>query len=463
MKCTPGLVFLTSDAVRAFWKRLPLPGKIKRKTKQIFVGIFPPQCREEYFRMIAHSSSIHVKHDTVQNPDTFDNPEVDDHELALLEERMFEPAAAGMNPADRRRVLIIDWKHPTPDRDSGSYRMYKIIECLKNAGLEIDFIGDREAEHGGYKANLRQLCVNVLTGREEAIRHIHQHGMKYKSVWLVRPETFEKYAPLVRAFSPWARMVYDTVDLHWVRFHRGAELAIEDAARSLAYKANLYKRLELANARAADVSIAITKLEKEILLRENPELNVVVIPNIHEVATEIPTYGERSGLFFIGGFDHEPNVGAVLYFISELLPRIIVRIPDIMFYVVGSNMPKTIQALASEHVMPVGFVEDAIPYFNRCRVFVAPLLFGAGMKGKVGQSMGLGLPVVSTSIGAEGMGLVHHENVLIGDNAEDFAAAVVNLYTDPVLWEKLSKNGVDLITRNLSMEAISEQVLSLAK
>ncbi len=362
---------------------------------------------------------------------------------------------------DPKRLLVIDWKPPTPDKDSGSVRMSKILDCLSARGWEIDFIGDRDAGAPKYVESLERRGIRAIIGREAAVDHLARRGMEYRFAMLVRPEVFAKYAPFVRSFAVNAKVVYDTVDLHWVRFSRGAEIATDGAA--LAAQAESYKRLELANARSADVTVAITDDERRILLQEAPDLDVRIVPNIHEVAKRVPPFTERKDLFFIGGFDHKPNVDAVHYFVSEILPLVTRERPQIRFRVVGSNMPPEIGALASGSVEPIGYVEDVEPLFQQCRVFVAPLRHGAGMKGKVGHSLGFGLPVVTTPIGAEGIGLIDEENALICRDAPSFAAAVLRLYTDEDLWRRLSEAGRDLIGRKFSAEVVCNQLVSLVE
>ena len=128
------------------------------------------------------------------------------------------------------------------------------------------------------------------------------------------------------------------------------------------------------------------------------------------------------------------------------------------FYVVGSDPSEKLMKLNSRDVRVTGYVPDVMPYFQDCRVFISPLRFGAGMKGKIGQSMGYGLPVVTTTIGAEGIGLVHEKNALIADDPGDFAEAIVTLYTDELLWKKLSQESIALIEQNYSKEIIREKL-----
>jgi glycosyltransferase involved in cell wall biosynthesis len=361
-----------------------------------------------------------------------------------------------------RRILVIDWKPPTPDRDSGSYRMSRILFCLRDAGLEVDFIGDRPAEGPQYAEQLENRRINVIIGREAAIRHLAELGADFKLALLARPEVFERYAPVVRAFAPNARILYDTVDLHWVRIARSVANASSPVeAESLRERSRRYKRIELANARSADITLAISEEEKRTILEEEPGLDVRTLPNIHEIANWRVPFVERRDLFFIGGFDHEPNVDAVRYFVAEVMPLVTRLLPEARFHIVGSNMPPIIRDLASSQVVPVGYVEDVEPYFAQSRLFVAPLRHGAGMKGKVGQSLSFGLPVVTTPIGAEGIGLVDGESALIRDDAEGLAAAIAGLYTDEALWNRLAENGRELIRQRLSVEAVRVQLLAL--
>jgi len=380
-------------------------------------------------------------------------------ELQLLSEWAAGSVTLEAGNPETPRLLVIDWRPPTPDRDSGSCRMSAILDCFNSKGLQVDFIGDREAIELRYGAMLRSQGITTVIGREAAIRHLYEHGPEYGLVLLSRPEIFEKYASLVRACAVNAKVVYDTVDLHWIRFLRAA--AFEEESSEFAAQAESYKRMELANARSADITIAITEEEKGALLDEEPALDVRIVPNVHEVVSRVAPFSERSNLFFIGGFGHTPNIDAVHYFVSQVLPLVTSQLPEVCLKIVGSNMPADIQALASKNVYPIGYVDDVEPYFQQCRVFVAPLRHGAGMKGKVGQSLGLGLPVVTTSIGAEGIGLVDGENALICDKAEDFASGIVRLYEDESLWTRLSEEGRELIRRRFSAVAVREQVLSL--
>jgi len=360
--------------------------------------------------------------------------------------------------ADSGWVLIIDQHPPTADRDSGSVRMMKIISGLVDAGVQVCFIGDGPVAGERYRQALEHLGVMLLVGREAALGHLSAQGPHYRAVILSRPETVESYLPLVRAFAFNAKVIYDTVDLHWVRFARGAELSGD---REMGQRADHYRRLELANARAVDLTLVVSDSERRLLHEQVPELAVEVLSNIHEIADQVPGFEQRRDLFFIGGFEHAPNLDAMLYFVAEVLPLIAVQIPTIRLLIAGSEMPDQIRELASDRVDILGHVPEVTPLLKLARIFVAPLRYGAGVKGKVGQSMGAGLPVVTTGVGAEGLGLEDRRHALIADDAEAFAAAVILLYNDAQLWQRLSGSGRALIAAGFSEPAVRDRLLSI--
>jgi hypothetical protein len=155
------------------------------------------------------------------------------------------------------------------------------------------------------------------------------------------------------------------------------------------------------------------------------------------------TFAERKDIVFVGGYQHSPNIDAVQYFVTEIMPLLRQQLPGVRFYAVGSKVPAEIQVLASEDVIITGFVEDLTPLLDKMRISVAPLRYGAGIKGKIGTAMAVGLPVVATPLAAEGMSLTNGENILVADGAKAIADAIVKLYQDEALWNRISQNGLE--------------------
>jgi glycosyltransferase involved in cell wall biosynthesis len=245
------------------------------------------------------------------------------------------------------------------------------------------------------------------------------------------------------------------VDLHFLREQRRA---IIENNKELLKKSIEWKKTELAISRLSDITFVVSSFEKELLLNEDPNLSLEVISNIHEVKGCRVPFNVRKDILFLGGFSHPPNVDAVLWFVRDIFPLIKKMNKNIQFYIVGSNPPKEVLTLASDDVIVTGYVEDIEPYLDNCRVFVAPLRYGAGVKGKINMSMSYGLPVVTTTIGAEGMDLEDGVNTLIADDPDQFAEKIIILYQDECLWEQLSARSIINVKNNFSFENMEKKL-----
>ena len=161
-----------------------------------------------------------------------------------------------------------------------------------------------------------------------------------------------------------------------------------------------------------------------------------------------------------------PNIDAVHYFIESIWPHIRSKLPDVTFRIVGSNIPEElIKHDGRDNIIVDGYVKDLDAYFNKIRITVAPLRYGAGIKGKVAVSLSHGVPCIATTIAAEGMNLIHGDNILVCDKATDMAESVVQLYQNPDLWNSLSENGIKFVNDNYSRELgdkIVSRILNMA-
>jgi glycosyltransferase involved in cell wall biosynthesis len=178
------------------------------------------------------------------------------------------------------------------------------------------------------------------------------------------------------------------------------------------------------------------------------------------------SFDERKGILFLAGFLHKPNVDGAIWLCNKIMPIIWKKFPNMNVNIVGSNPPEEIQKLSNNRIHVPGYVPDLSNYFNNSRVFVAPLRYGAGIKGKLIYSFENKLPVVTTSIGVEGMDLKDGEDILIGNSSKEFADRVIELYSNKRLWEKLHKNSKDLLKPYLPItikKSIFELIESLEK
>jgi hypothetical protein len=209
-----------------------------------------------------------------------------------------------------------------------------------------------------------------------------------------------------------------------------------------------------------DQTIVVSTAEKALLARESFAMKVFVIPLVFgdESKRPVPGFEDRSGIVFVGGYQHAPNVDAVFWFLEEIWPLVREELPDVIFHVVGSHPPPEILALNIPGVHVHGFVKNLDDTLNQGRVSIAPLRFGAGIKGKVGSSLAAGLPVVATTIAAEGMEFTDGDGVLVAENPQTFADLVVQLHTSRDDWERQSSGGRAFIRRNYSVEATRTRI-----
>ena len=353
----------------------------------------------------------------------------------------------------RKRVLVIDATTPQPDQDSGSVRLVNILRMLREDGCAVTFFADNRAWVEGYSAALQALGVEVLWHPylSDPVAWFAEHGRRFDVVFVSRHYIASSYLPLVRQHAPQARFVFDTVDLHYLREQRAAELSGRaDLARSAAET----REKELALIRGADVSVVVSPVEQALLAQEAPGARVDVLSNVHAVVGCRQPFEARRDLVFVGGYQHPPNVDAAQWFVREIWPAVRAALPDARVHIVGSKAPDEVRALGEvEGVVFHGFVPDIEPFMDGCRLAVAPLRYGAGVKGKVNMSMAYGQPVVATVMAGEGMYLRPGEDILVADDPAAFADAVVRLYRDAALWQRLSDNGLANVERHFSFNA----------
>jgi len=357
----------------------------------------------------------------------------------------------------QKSILVIDACTPTPDHDSGSLRMYNLLVILRTLSYKVTFVPDNLRLVHPYVDNLQASGVEVLYGPyvRSVEHHLRERGPEYDVVVLSRIDVAQKHLDLVRGYAPQASVVFDTVDLHFVREFREAELRDNPL---LMQKARIRKNQELEVAKEADITLVVSPEEKAVLERECDRLRVHVVPNIHENRSSPRPFGERQHILFMGGFNHPPNVDAVHFFVREIFPRVKKTLTHAKLYIVGSAPPSSIQKLARDDILVTGYVADPTRYFESMKLSVAPIRYGAGLKGKVTMSLSFGVPVVATPIAAEGTHLVHSVSALIVDTPAEFAEAVESLYSNEDLWNRLSTNGRDIVAKYFSVEAVTKDV-----
>jgi O-antigen biosynthesis protein len=361
----------------------------------------------------------------------------------------------------RYRMLMIDATTPTPDMDAGSLTQSYMIQLFQKLGFKVSFIPEDNFTHiGKYTEDLQQHGVEAIyhpyaSSIEE---HLREHGSHYDLIMAYKAPRVAKYIDVLRELAPQAKILVDTADLHFRRMMREAEVSGSAAKMQEALDT---RALEFDVMRKADCTIILSTDEVEMLGRELPEAKLALLPLILETPGLQAPFEELKDICYVGGFRHNPNTDAVLYFHREIWPLVRQRLPGAKFRVIGSHPPEEICALAGKDVIVDGYVKDLGPTLGHCRLSVVPLRFGAGIKGKIGSSMSYGIPVVSTGMGTEGMGLTDNSDVLIADDPAVFADQVCRLYEDKLLWTKLSRNGLAFVRREYSLPASEARLAAI--
>jgi glycosyltransferase involved in cell wall biosynthesis len=358
-----------------------------------------------------------------------------------------------------KRALVCAPLMPEYDRESGSRRVFHLIEFLREAGWAVSFVAENAAGGERYTQILQQRGVAVYAGfgpRAEQLVAAGHFDLAICVFWQIA----EQWLPKIRALSPRTRVVVDSVDLHFLRnARRLLQPTADGAAPSLLDPVYASEMMREVNAyAAADAVLTVSQKEADLIndLANVPAL-AYALPDNEDLAPSTIPLAQRKGILFVGNFRHPPNVEAARYLCQDILPRLD---PAVLaahpVYVVGNALNEAIGSFAGQlpNVRMVGWVPSLLPYLERARVSVVPLLYGAGTNRKLIQALMVGTPGVSTSIGVEGLNLQDGEHVLVADDPETFARAITWLLQDAELWQRLASQGREHIVSVHGREAV---------
>ena len=376
------------------------------------------------------------------------------------------PADASLVPAAARTrsgkkiVVVIDHYVPRPDEDAGSVRMYGLLLTLRRLGYGVLFVPDNGERGGLWGERLGRAGVEVFYGDTPLEVRLAELKGQIAAVITCRITMAWPYLLLVRRCLPGVPFYFDTIDLHYLREEREARLT---GSESGLIRARATRELELALVRAADATIVVSAFEKDLLDAEVPSAHIVVVPTFHAPHDVAAGSADRSDIVFLGSFAHPPNADGVGWFLAEVLPLVRKELPSAVVKIVGRSAPLDLVDSAPEGVVFCGWVPELDDVYAHARVAVAPLRYGAGLKGKVGEAMSYGVPVVGTSVAAEGMALEHRFTGWISDDAETFAQGIIELFHDDELWNGVSEAGRVHVERTLGSTVFENHLKSLLK
>ncbi len=364
------------------------------------------------------------------------------------------------------RALVISPRLPEFDRESGLLRISHLIDMLRSRGWEVTFACLRTpTDPERYTRELEQRGVEVHAPlrKLDSIRDVDGFDLAIIAFWHVA----ERFLPELREAAPSTRLIVDSVDLHFVREMRDKLRADETSGPGQLAASQAGDMVREINAYAAsDAVLTVSEKEAAMIndLTGRRDL-ALTLPDAEELPRSPVPPGKRRGIVFLGNFKHAPNRDAAAYLCEEIVPRLD---PSLLseheISIVGNEAEEHVQALAAglPHVKIVGWVPSVIPYLNSARVSVVPLRYGAGTKRKIIQALMVGTPTVTTSFGAEGLGVRDRREVLIADDPNDFAAAIERLLQGGLAWRRLARRGrkhVLGLHRRATIEARFDQVL----
>lgn len=352
----------------------------------------------------------------------------------VLEEEHFSNGENVFQARDRSRkkktVLVIDHYVPRFDRDAGSKTSYQYLALFVKMGLNVKFLGDNFFPYEPYTSALESMGVEVLYGPYMANnwkRWIKDNSAHIDFIYLNRPQIAEKYIDFLKKNTN-ARIYYYGHDLHFLREHRRYEV---EGGKALLSSSKSWKKREYRIFEKADKILYPSHVEIDILKKDISEEKLSPItPYLYESPIDCKYNSrKRSGIMFVGGFAHAPNIDAVHWFMNSIKPYLDTYGYKDKIFIVGSNPPKDIIEYASEQVEITGFIseERLAELYSDVRLVIVPLRYGAGIKGKIVESMVNKVPFVTTTVGAEGLPNIH-KVAWISDEGTEMAATIADSY-----------------------------------
>ena len=428
--------------------------------------VYQPRSKVVHFEGISNGTDVNgtgLKRYQVENAKKFKEKWAEELKSQCVNDGNPNPFRARERSQGKKIILVVDHYVPTFDKDAGSKATYLYMKMFQKKGFVVKFLGDNFLHEEPYTTALEQLGIEVLYGDWYAAGiwdWLKKNGNEIAVAYLNRPHIATKYVDFIKDYTK-IKVIYFGHDLHFLRLSREYEL---DGKIETKREADYWKSMEFSMMYKADMSYYPSFVEIDVIHSIDASIrakaiSLYVYDTFKEKLNE--DFEKREGLLFVGGFAHPPNADAVLWFAREIFPAIRGELPDVNFYVVGSKVTDEIKALEQpgNGIVIKGFVsdEELERLYATCRVVVVPLRYGAGVKGKVLEALYNGAPVITTSIGAEGIPFVD-QALKIEDTAQGFAAATTALYQDPEACRRMSRDTQEYMKKYFSLDSAWETI-----
>ena len=366
-----------------------------------------------------------------------------------------------------KKILIIGLIWPEPDATAAGTRMIQLINFFLKNGCRLYFASASPRSELSYNMEALEVkCLSIELNHSSFDVQIKE--IDPDIVLFDRFLTEEQYGWRVQESCPNALKILDTEDLHFLRKSR--ELAVKKLSNDwLKYIQNDVAKREIASIFRCDISLIISKFEMSLLEDEFqiPSSLLFYLPFLtnsfdEDKYTELPSFKDRNHFMTIGNFKHKPNLDAVRYLRDKIWPIIRYQLPGAEMHVFGAYPSQAVKQLErkKEGFFIKGWISNKSAAFIDYKACLAPLRFGAGLKGKLIDAMRYGTPSVTTSIGAEGLSESNDWNGFVVDDENEFAKKAVLLYSDQDLWTKAQNTGYQILKSNFNKDLFEQELLN---
>jgi GT2 family glycosyltransferase len=344
-------------------------------------------------------------------------------------------------------IVLIDAQLPSRFRDSGSQRSLKLIENIQELGFHV-VLGAIDNSTSRFDIlEMRKQGIEVHFDLDHLINSLKLRRSRLRKFWLVRSNVIQAILPRIEKDFPEVGVITDLLDLDY----------------TLNKEKNLVRidKIQLSIVQKSEATVLVSPFEATLLRKESSDLLLVDLWTEFEKREPVE-WEKSSGVLFLGGFRHKPNVEALQWFVDSVLPELRKNDFQEEIRIVGTGLSEDLQQLLRENSIDyLGFQKDLDAVYHASRVCISPLQFGRGLKGKVGEALAYGIPIVGTELSFEGFGVQDKVHVVIENEAKRFAEAIMELHREQSLWENLSLNSREYWSRNLAPGTLRERISKL--
>ena len=362
----------------------------------------------------------------------------------------------------KKRIIVFDKNVPYFDKNAGNRCTFMYLQIFQQFGFFITFVSDKFEKNNKYITILEQKGIEVIY-KSSYMKNFDvwlKNNLKYFNyVFLQRPNVAVKYINIIKKYFH-GKLLYFAHDLNYNRLFR--EYKITGKEKFLK-QSKFWEKKEMEIIYQSDVCYVVGNYEEELLkkiFKYKPIRNIPIYIYENLLSDVEKDFSKRKDLIFVANFNHRPNIDAILWFSKEIYPYIIKKYPNIILHIVGSPIIGAIKKIESDNIKLYGFLDDKdlLLLYKKCRIAIAPLRFGAGVKGKIIEAAYNQIPMITTSIGAEGLDK-SIGSFLVEDDALKMSKLICSLYNNYNKLKEISDSGINFIKKYFTPEIAKEILL----